>query len=314
VRLLITGSTGFIGGSFGRYAVRAGHTVLGTGRANFAGPNWMGDYVQTDVSAAGLSEIIRDFVPDALLHAAGTASVSSSLADPLGDFRGAALLTANVLEAVRLADLKTLVVIPSSAAVYGNPVSLPVNESAPIQPISPYGFHKAICELLAREYAENFGLNIIACRLFSVFGPLQHRLLLWELFQQLTGTETVAWLEGTGAESRDFLHVDDAAAALFQLLDSVSHNRASGQFDVVNIASGTETSVTEIAEYMREMIAPAKKVSCRGASRPGDPVRWCADISRLRAFVPSWEPRPFTEGLADCLVVWQEEAALLAHG
>jgi UDP-glucose 4-epimerase len=270
--------------------------------------------VQTDTSANDLSEIIRDFVPDVVLHAAGTASVSSSLAEPLTDFRGAALLTASVLEAIRLADLKPLVVIPSSAAVYGNPASLPVSESAPIQPISPYGFHKAICELLAREYVENFGLNIIACRLFSVFGPLQHRLLVWELFQRLAGTETVAWLEGTGAESRDFLHIDDAAAALFQLLDSIPNHRMSGHFDVVNVASGKETSVTDLAEHMRDLIAPAKKISCRGASRLGDPVRWCADISRLRALVPSWEPRPFTEGLADCLGVWQKEAALLAHG
>jgi UDP-glucose 4-epimerase len=314
VRILITGISGFIGGSLGRYAVNAGQIVLGTGRSHSGSPNWTGPYVQTDASAEGLSEIIRNFVPDALLHAAGTASVSSSLADPLSDFSGAALVTASVLEAVRLADLKTLVVIPSSAAVYGNPASLPVSESAPIQPISPYGFHKAICELLAREYAENFGLNIIACRLFSVFGPLQHRLLVWELFQQLAGSETIAWLEGTGSESRDFLHVDDAAAALFQLLESIPNDRTSGHFNIVNIASGKETSVTEIAEHMREMIAPAKKVSCRGASRQGDPVRWCADISRLRALVPSWQPRPLIERLADCLGVWQKEAALLAHG
>jgi UDP-glucose 4-epimerase len=314
VRILITGISGFIGGSLGRYAVSAGHTVLGTGRSRSASPNWTGPYVRTDVSAESLGGIIRDFVPDALLHAAGTASVSSSLADPLGDFRGAALVLANTLEAVRLSDGKALVVIPSSAAVYGDPASLPVSESAPVQPISPYGFHKAVCELLAREYAESFGLNIMVCRLFSVFGPLQHRLLIWELFQQLTGIDTIAWLEGTGAESRDFLHVDDAATGVFQLLESLPSDLASGYFNIVNVASGTETGVTEISKYMRDSIAADKEVRCRGVSRKGDPARWRADISRLRALVPSWQPRPFTEGLADCIAVWQKEAALLAHG
>src|SRR5713226_5868342 len=167
MKVLITGSTGFIGGSLGRYGAQAGHTVMGTGRSPEPSNEWPGLYQPNDTTAESLSEIISNFAPDVMFHAAGTASVGASLADPLADLQAAALTCANVLEGVRRSGAQPLVIIPSSAAVYGNPQSLPVKENAPLQPISPYGFHKAVCEMLAREYAECFGVDVIICRFFS---------------------------------------------------------------------------------------------------------------------------------------------------
>jgi len=153
MKVLITGSTGFIGGSLGRYGARAGHTVMGTGRSPEPSNEWPGLYQPNDAAAESLSEIVSNFAPDVLFHAAGTASVGASLVDPLADFRGSVEVCANVLEAVRRSAKNPLVFIPSSAAVYGNPAALPVDEETKIQPISPYGFHKAMCETLARESA-----------------------------------------------------------------------------------------------------------------------------------------------------------------
>lgn len=303
MRILITGISGFIGGSVGRYAAHAGHAVIGTGRLQQARQEWPGLYT----AAAGVEELatlMRDFLPDVLINAAGTASVGASLADPLGDFRGSVQTCAEVLEAVRRSGTGPLVVVLSSAAVYGNPASLPVSEDASLQPISPYGFHKTACELLAREYAECFGLKTITCRFFSVFGSAQRRLLVWEIYQQLAGPEKTAWLDGTGEETRDFLYIDDLAVALLELIKTF--RTSDGECRIINVASGIETSVLTLAELLRDLVAPEKEIRCRGNLRQNDPLRWCADISRLRTVIPSWQPRTLQGGLALCVAAWRQ--------
>ena len=305
MKILITGSSGFVGGSFGRYAARAGHEVFGVGRASQPGVGWPGLYAQADVSSSDLSETVESFRPDVLLHAAGAASVGASLTRPLDDLRASALTWANVLDSVRRSGARPLVVFPSSAAVYGDAAARPVSESATVRPISPYGFHKAACELLAREYAECFQLSLVVCRLFSVFGEAQRRLLVWELYRQLAGAEPVAWLEGTGAETRDYLHVDDAALAILELASNRSGER--GGFNVVNVASGEETRVLDLAEQLRALVAPSKEIRSRGHARAGDPQHWRADITLLQTLAPRWRPRPFNERLAQCVAAWRDE-------
>jgi UDP-glucose 4-epimerase len=311
VRILVTGSSGFVGGAFGRYAARAGHDVLGVGRASQPGIDWPGRYAQADVAASDLSEMFDSYRPEILFHAAGTASVADSLRRPLDDLRASALTWANVLDSVRRTGARPLVVFPSSAAVYGDAAALPVAEDAPARPISPYGFHKAACELLAREYAECFGLDVLVCRLFSVFGETQRRLLVWELYRRLAdadGADDAAWLEGTGEETRDYLHAEDASAAMLGLAEALAA-RGGGASAVVNVASGVETRVLDLAESLRALVAPAREVRCRGLARAGDPARWRADTRRLRSLAPGWSPRPLAERLAQCVAAWRVEDA-----
>ena len=310
MRILITGSRGFVGGGVGRFAARAGHEVLGVGRATQADPAWPGAYAQADVVSSDLAPLVRDFAPDAVVHAAGTAAVGASFAAPFDDLRAALLSFANTLEGVRRSGLAPVVLFPSSAAVYGRPAALPAREDAPLNPISPYGFHKAACELLAREYAECFGARVTVCRLFSVFGERQRRLLVWELYTQLAGPAPEVWLEGTGAETRDYLHIDDAADALLRLTERAAAPPAESDADrlqIVNVASGEETNVLELADRVRALVAPGKDVRCRGLERPGDPQRWRADTTRLRALAPGWRPQPFARRLAQCVAAWREE-------
>jgi UDP-glucose 4-epimerase len=312
MRILITGISGFIGGSFGRYAAAADHVVMGAGRSREASKRWSGLYTSL-AAPQDLAGLIRDFSPDVLVQAAGSASVSASLEDPLHDFRGSVQTCAEFLDAVRRSGRDPLVIIPSSAAVYGNPVSLPVSEAASLQPISPYGFHKAASELVAREYSECFGLKIIICRLFSVFGPMQRRLLVWELFQQLAGPEKTTWIAGTGNETRDFLYIEDLATALLGLIEN--SQEADRRCLIVNIASGTETSVLTLAETLRDLVASEKQISCRGNLRKNDPLRWWANIDCLQTLLPSWQPRPLRDALKLCVADWRHADSLsLLHG
>src|SRR2546425_7454725 len=126
MRLLITGSNGFLGGSVGWLAARNGYEILGIGRSNQPAAGWPGKYLQEDVAHSDLSMVVREFMPDVLLHAAGPASVGLSFAAPLDDLQAAVLTWVNTLESVRRSNLQPLVLFPSSAAVYGNPIKLPV--------------------------------------------------------------------------------------------------------------------------------------------------------------------------------------------
>ena len=302
MKILITGSRGFIGSSVGNYAASLGHRVLGTGRAKTCGSQWSADYVQTEASPERFTQIVTSFEPDVVLHAAGSASVGQSVANPISDLHDSSLTSAYLLEGVRLSGIKPLIILPSSAAVLGNPEELPVKESAAVKPISPYGFHKAVTELLAREYAECFDLEIVVLRLFSVFGSAQRRLLVLELYQQLIGPNNIVWLAGSGSESRDFLYIDDVCLAILGLIE----NRSTDRFLLVNVASGVETNVTALATELRNLVSPQKEIACRGDHRRSDPVRWWADVSQLTELLGSWKPRSLSEGLSQCIAKWQQ--------
>jgi UDP-glucose 4-epimerase len=312
MRILVTGSAGFIGGSVGRAAVRAGHDVLGLARRSQPEIDWPAAHLQADVAQSDLAGIIGDFRPEVVFHGAGTASVGGSLAAPLDDLRAALFTWANLLDGIRRARIRTVVVFPSSAAVYGDPSHLPVAEDAPVTPISPYGFHKAACELLAAEYAKCFGLNIVVGRIFSLFGERQRRLLVWELFDQLNGTQRTVSLHGTGAESRDFLHVDDFAAAVLQLTQTAGQHHGNGRLQTVNVGSGMETRVSELAEQLARLVAPEKQICYRGSPRLGDPRNWRADISQLQAAIPAWQPMALALGLSKCVLAWREQKNIVA--
>ncbi len=298
----------------GSHSARMGHDVLGIGRASQPGPDWPGTYVQTDVATSDLASILRDFKPNVILHAAGTASVGASIASPLDDLRASMLTWANMLDGVRRSGLNPLLLFPSSAAVYGAAVQLPINEDSPATPLSPYGFHKAACELLAKEYAQCFDLRIVVCRLFSVFGPSQRRLLVWELFRQAAGPSDAIRLSGTGDETRDYLHSEDVAQALLDLAEGTFSRLESGQCETINIGSGEETKVLDLAAVIRDLVAPGKQIAVRGEVRPGDPRNWQADIARLRLFAPLWQPRALQQGLSDCIRVWRDDPLAGSRG
>jgi len=299
VRIAITGSRGFLGGSFGRYAAAKGHEVLGISRSSQPDPDWPGIHVHADCLHADLSAAFRTWRPEAILHAAGSASVAESLSDPLQDLRALAMTLGNTLDGIRRAGLSPVLLLPSSASIYGNPATLPVAENGAVAPISPYGFHKAACEILGREAAELMGLRVVVCRFFSVYGSRQRRLLIWEIHQQLAADAPVIEIQGTGSETRDFLHIDDVSAALLAL---AQHARRGAT--VVNVASGTEVSISQVIEEMKRLMDKDKMLMCHGSPRPGDPRHWGADITRLRTLVPGWKPKSLQEGLTETMAQW----------
>jgi UDP-glucose 4-epimerase len=304
MKLLITGARGFVGSSLAEYAFQEGFEVLGIGRTAQAPPGWPGGYAWADVGLSDLAPIINGFRPDLLAHCAGSASVSASLASPLDDLRATVLTLANTLDGVRRSEVRPFLIFPSSAAVYGNPVQLPVREDARCLPISPYGFHKLAAEQLVHEYVVCHKLRAVVCRIFSVVGKRQKRLLLWDLYQQFIGPSEEVVLQGTGDETRDFLHVDDLCATLLHLAKHRDSELANGS--VVNVAAGVETSVRSMAQLVKEISASKKPVIFRGQPRAGDPGRWVADCTKLQGIQPNRRICDLAVSIEMILSSWQK--------
>lgn len=305
MRVLVTGVHGFVGGSVGRFATSEGHEVLGLARSSQPPEAWRSGYLNIDVAWADVGPVLEQFRPDVIIHCAGSASVHASFEHPSDDFNASAGMLSRMLDAVTKSTLRPLVIFPSSAAVYGNSATLPIAESAPVVPISPYGFHKLAAEVVAQGYARCFGLKICVCRLFSVFGPSQRRLLVWELFQKFSGSSPTVSLQGTGEESRDYLHIDDVASAFLDLAVTLAARAPSGEPWLLNIASGTETPIGELAASIGRIGGWNKQVEALGSARAGDPQKWRADITRLLQFLPSWKPGNLESGLVETVHQWR---------
>ncbi|MEM9696915.1 MAG: NAD-dependent epimerase/dehydratase family protein, partial [Myxococcota bacterium] len=151
-RVLVTGSAGFLGSHICHHFARRGAEVTAVSRRPRAVPRSIEQPrivpVLLDLPHPDLEEVIRAVEPDLVVHCAGTASVAHSVRAPYDDFSRGVDVCAATLDAVRRAHRRTKFVLLSSAAVYGSPDTLPIAESAPISPISPYGFHKRMVELL----------------------------------------------------------------------------------------------------------------------------------------------------------------------
>ena len=284
--VVVTGAAGFLGGYILRELTARSWRVVGTDRVG------SGDLRILDLPSPDLASLLDQVRPDVIVHAAGPASVPGSLADPAADFRESMLPLLNVLDAIRQIGLPCRVVYLSSAAVYGNPAGLPVSESHPAAPISPYGYHKWMGEKLIEEYHRVYGLGGCSVRIFSAYGRGLRRQVLWDAaWKILRGP--VAELIGTGRESRDFVHASDVARGVAAIIE-----RGAYEAEVYNLGSGRETSIAELARLLAEALGRQANVTFSGSARTGDPARWCADVTRLIGL--GYEPRVgLREGVAD---------------
>jgi UDP-glucose 4-epimerase len=304
MRLLITGARGFVGSSLAQRAVKKGFEVLGIGRTSQAPLDWPGSYVWADVALSDLTPIVNGFQPDLVVHCAGSASVSGSLAAPIDDLRATVLTFANTLEGIRRSDVRPFLIFPSSAAVYGNPAQLPIREEEPCRPISPYGFHKLAAEQLVHEYVTCHQLRAVVCRIFSLIGQRQRRLLLWDLYQQFVGPANEVVIQGSGAETRDYLHVDDMCDTFLSFPAYGGIELPNGS--VINIASGVETTIDTLARSLKEILGSKKSLVFTGKPRLGDPSRWVADCRKLDRLYPTRPAAKLADGIERVVRSWQE--------
>ena len=283
--VLVTGVDGFIGRYVARHFSEQGWSVVGIDNdpPENAPLASLSAYHRLQLPDAALGELLREHSPRVCIHCVGRASVGLSISDPAADFYAGSVVTFEILNALRRNAPQCRFIFLSSAAVYGNPKALPVGETQPLSPLSPYGFHKWQCEQLCLEFAEVYKLPTASVRIFSAYGPGLRRQVLWDICQKAIAQNSLA-LQGTGHESRDFIHGLDIARAL-----SVVANSAPMRGEVYNLGTGREVTIRELARLILDALGYDFVPQFDGIVPAGTPLNWRADISKISAlgFTPS---------------------------
>jgi len=249
-----------------------------------------------------LRKVMGDFKPDALMHFAASIVVPESVTNPLKYYRNNTANTIRLLDAARENNINN-VIFSSTAAVYGIPERVPVDERASVAPINPYGASKAMSETILKDISSaESRFRYVALRYFNVAGAdSQNRIgqaykvsthLITRALKTAKGNFEQLQIFGTDYQTpdgtcvRDYIHVDDLAAAHVLSLDYLADG---GKSDVMNCGYGHGFSVKEVVKMTKEVTNRDFKVVETG-KRPGDPPALIADSSRLKEKL-RWTPR-----------------------
>ena len=227
---------------------------------------------------------------DVVIHLAAQVSPPKSVKDPLSDASANILGTIGLLESCRRSGVRR-VVYASSAAVYGRPMYLPVDEQHPTRPESPYGQSKLAGEQYCQLYGRLHGLSVIALRYFNVYGPGQPLsggyAGVVRLFLDRADRGLPLRIEGDGSQTRDFVHVSDIVRASLAAVVS----SAEGAF---NVGSGNRISILEIARIIGGPTYPIDFLP----GRLGDIPHSVASIDAAREILDYEASMPLDQGLA----------------
>ena len=295
MRVLVTGATGFVGCHLVAHLAAAGDQVI-VSEAEITEP----EALEADFGQCQL---------DAVYHLAAQADVQASFTAAAATLRVNVEGTFNVLDAARRAGAGRVVVV-SSADVYGRlePAGLPVDETAPMRPVTPYGASKAAAEMVCVQAGAGRGLDVVRARAFNHLGPGQS-----DRFVAAALAARIAANERSGAEvvqvgnlqtRRDFTDVRDVVRA-YRLL---AEHGADGE--AYNVCSGTALGVRELAEALiaRARI-PMRMVADDELLRPVDVTEVRGDASKLRA-ATGWRPEvSLDQTLGDLLDYWRCKTA-----
>ncbi len=297
MHVVVTGGAGFIGAQSARALLERGHRVsvvddLSHGRRE-AVPQGA-QLIILDVCKPDLFRLFEDEKPDAVLHLAAQMDVRKSVADPLYDASINVLGTLCALEAARRCGAGRFVFASSGGAVYGEQDAFPAPESHPRRPASPYGVSK----LCGEEYLFHFGLihgmSTLALRYANVYGPGQDphgEAGVVAIFLDRLLSNQPAVINGDGLQTRDYVYVDDIARANWMALE------APGCTGALNIGTGTETTVVEIANRLARCAGAQPRFS-HGPAKPGEQRRSSVDPKAAKHAL-GWAPEvPLDAGLA----------------
>ena len=274
-KILVLGSEGFIGLHVIRKGLENGYDVFGCDIVKHSKIDY--NFFNISVDSIAFFNLLSDVSFYCIINCAGSGNVSFSFENPLQDFQMNVTNVIYILEAIKQNQKSTKYIHISSAAVYGNPLTLPINETCIISPISHYGFHKLQSEIVCKEYAQLYGMNIFIVRPFSVYGPGLKKQIIWDTFQKGKINKIIE-LSGTGNETRDFIYIDDLTDSLFHL---ATLNFDS--FEIFNVGTGNEVCINYFLQKLIIHLGWNHKLLFNQSVREGDPKFWKADIKKLKS-------------------------------
>jgi UDP-glucose 4-epimerase len=322
MEVLVVGGAGYIGSHMVKLLSRAGHDVvildnLSTG---FRDAVVGGEFVQADLAdRAALDTLFRQHAFDGVMHFASCIMVGESVARPDLYYRNNFCNTLNLLDAMTGHGVKRFI-FSSTAAVYGEPDYIPIDEAHPARPLNPYGISKWMVEQALGGYDRAFRLKSVCLRYFNAAGadpegglgerhePETHLIPL--VLQAASGRRPDIVVFGRDYDTpdgtciRDYVHVMDLCQAHLLALDALA---AGGESDAFNLGNGNGFSVQEVIDAARRVTGRPIAVK-EAARRAGDPARLVANSERAKRML-GWQPE-FVE--LDVIVehAWQWERKL----
>lgn len=313
-KALITGITGFVGSHLAEYLLSEGLEVSGTSRWRSKMDNVEGikEKIQLHeadmLDAHSIYQIIDEIKPDFIFHLAAQSYVMSSWQSPANTIEVNTTGAINLFEAVRKTGLKAPVQIACSSEEYGKvyPNEVPIKETNPLRPLSPYAVSKLAMDYLGYQYYESYKINIIRTRGFNHTGPRRG-----EVFAESTFAKQIAEIEkgkkepivlvGNLEAKRDYTDVRDMVRAYYLAAQKCTPG------DVYNICSGTAWAIGDVLKYLLKLSKvkiQVKEDSLR--MRPSDVPILLGDNSKFVAKT-GWKPQiKLEKTLEDLLNYWRE--------
>ncbi|MGA8942238.1 MAG: SDR family oxidoreductase [Thermoactinomyces sp.] len=304
MKILVTGGAGFIGSHIVDLLVARGDQVvtidnLSSGKKEQVHP--AAKLVEMDLTDPELVHVFERERPEAVIHQAAQIHVNTSVEDPILDANINIIGSINLLEACRKTGVKKIV-YASSAAVYGNPEYLPIDEKHPVAPLSGYGISKHTVEHYLEVYSQLYGLKYTALRYANVYGLRQDprgeggviSILVDKYLQREPFT-----IFGDGEQTRDYIYVEDVARANLAAL-------TAGDGQILNIGTGVQTTLNQVLALFDE-IASYQNRKLNGPDRPGD-IRHSYFDNRKACSTLNWQPKySLREGLHKTYAYYQNE-------
>jgi len=304
MKVLIVGGAGYIGSHMVKFLLDAGHEVviLDNLVSGFRDAVLGGTFVHGDIAdSVLLDDVFRNHGFDGVMHFASHIQVGESVRLPGKYYRNNLANTVNLLDAMVRHDVKRFI-FSSTAAIFGEPSYVPIDEAHPRQPINPYGWSKWMVEQVLTDYDRAYGLKSVCLRYFNAAGahpsgvlgerhePETHLLPL--VLRAASGRQEAIKVFGTDYDTpdgtciRDYIHVVDLCDAHLLALQRLVDGAASDRF---NLGNGNGFSVREVIDAAQRVTGRSVRVIAEGR-RSGDPARLVADASRAREQL-GWRPQ-----------------------
>jgi dTDP-glucose 4,6-dehydratase len=308
-RVLVTGGAGFISSNFIRHLLLATpYEVVSLDALTYAGnvenladvmSHERLSFVHGDIRD---EELVRDVVAevDVIVNAAAESHVEKSIEYGASEFVTTNVLGTRVLlDAIRKRPVERFILI-SSSEVYGTAQYAPMDEEHPLLPRSPYAATKAGADRLAYSYYVTYGLPIVIARPFNNYGPRQHPEKVIPRFVIQALCDEPLPVHGDGRASRDWLYVDDDAGAIETLIDADLDSIAG---EVINIATGIDVSIDEIADRVLEVLGKPAELKERVPDRRGQVQRHVGSTEKAQRLL-GWRARTSFEDGLERTVAW----------
>lgn len=305
MKVLVTGGAGYIGSHMTRMLVNRGYDVIVLDTLEFGHKEAVPDNAALVIGNVSDEAVVRKIFSehkiDGVMHFAGYLQVEESMKFPIKYMKNNVIGPITLLEAMRTAGVNRII-FSSTAAVYGNPITIPIPEDHPKEPVSPYGLSKWAFEELLRVYDRSYGMKSIALRYFNAAGasldgkdgeshdPETHLIPLACL--AALGKSDGFAVYGTdydtpdGSALRDFIHIEDLCEAHILTLEALGNGHKT---DVYNVGTGNGVSVKSIVSEVRK--ASGSEFAAKEAGRrSGDPAVLVSDPSRIMKEF-GWKPK-----------------------